>query len=102
MRGGHLRSDRAGRRAGRRRLEATAVPRLIEGGFRCAYCELRNGSALPYTTWAGWVDREVRTAYDHVLLRGDLVRATAALEVPSAVDVAASVCRLPPAPVAEP
>ena len=78
-----------------RRLEPRALDLLYERGFRCAHREVGEAAVPAYSNWSGWEDRDVKATFDHVLLRGDGVVATAALRVPSAADVAASACRLP-------
>ena len=75
------------------RLAPLALPRLHGGGFRCAHAEVA-GELHPYTYWAGWQDSEVKTRFDHVLLRG-AVAPTASLHVPRPALVAASATRLP-------
>jgi hypothetical protein len=75
------------------RLDALAIPRLVSGGFRSAYDEC--GASPRWTNWSGWTDREVKVAFDHVMLRGGGVAPAAALTMPTSADVAASECRLP-------
>ena len=75
-------------------LPPRALDALRRGGLRCAHTEAA-GAPPPFTYWAGWSDRDVKTAFDHCLLRGRRVRAAAALGMPSAEAVAASGCRLP-------
>jgi len=76
------------------RLMPLALPVLMEhGGFRCAYTQVA-GAPPTYTYWAGWTNRDVKTTFDHVLLRGGLM-ATAALAMPDAALLSTSACRLP-------
>ena len=74
-------------------LAPLALPRLYRGGFRCAHTEVA-GTPHPYTYWAGWADSEVKTRFDHVLLRG-AVAPTASLHVPRSALVRALTTRLP-------
>ena len=75
-------------------LEPLAVPALLRGGFRCAQTEAA-GAPHPFSYWAGWVDREVKTCFDHILIRGAGLVAAASLQVPAADEIARGACRLP-------
>jgi len=56
---------------------AEVVPHLETAGFSSAY-----GDYPSFTTWAGWLDRDVKLSVDYIMLKGPLV-ATSALDVPA-------------------
>jgi hypothetical protein len=67
-------------------LQPRALPALLgDGALRCAYAEA-SGAPPGFTYLAGWSNREVKMAFDHVLLRGG-VAAAAALLPPSEGDI---------------
>eukprot|EP00928_Gymnodinium_smaydae_P023167 TRINITY_DN19222_c0_g2_i1.p1 TRINITY_DN19222_c0_g2~~TRINITY_DN19222_c0_g2_i1.p1 ORF type:complete len:446 (+),score=35.33 TRINITY_DN19222_c0_g2_i1:70-1407(+) len=71
------------------RVEASVVPLLEKNGYRNAY------DVYPsFTTWGGWLDRDVKATLDYILLKGPIV-AQAALDVPDDEIVADLADRLP-------
>jgi len=57
-------------------VTAEVVPRLETAGFTNAY-----GDYPSFTSWAGWLDRDVKLCLDYIMLQGP-VSAMSALDVP--------------------
>ena len=45
---------------------------LKKAGFRSAHAECCEGAEPFFTSWSGWVDRDVRAVFDYILSRGKL------------------------------
>jgi len=57
-------------------VEPEVVPSLESAGFSSAY-----GSYPSFTTWSGWLDRDVKATLDYIMIRGK-VSAKSALTLP--------------------
>lgn len=70
-------------------FEPKVVPALLEAGFSSAY-----GVFTSFTTWSGWLDRDVKATFDYILSRGP-VKTRSVLELPSESYVSQFAERLP-------
>jgi endonuclease/exonuclease/phosphatase family metal-dependent hydrolase len=78
-------------------VQPRCVPLLLESGFRSAWGQ-QDGGELPqfpsFTMWNGWLDSDVKGAFDYVLLRGPCA-ACAVQRPPPEKEVAQLLTRLP-------
>merc|ERR1712217_395569 len=70
-------------------VEPKVVPSLEEGGFRNSY-----GEYPSFTTWGGWLDRDVKATLDYIMISGPITT-EAAYDLPPDEVVADHPERLP-------
>jgi endonuclease/exonuclease/phosphatase family metal-dependent hydrolase len=79
-------------------VQPRCVPIFLDNGFRSAWGQQQDGGELPqfpsFTMWNGWLDSDVKGAFDYVLLRGPCA-ACAVQRPPPEKEVAQLLTRLP-------